>query len=286
MVKSISEIQSEAKDCILKNRLNKAIELVNSFIGNYELSNSQLEKNLILISKEYFDIRERGIKGILTNDEVSILENKLINRFLTLIDDLDDLRDELLLLKTKKDVGGLVSADYYINNQLNQLISKILTSDHKISELKITIEDKKNETSRSNDKSKIRILNDEIEDLKIKLIKEQSNYRNAKSKYDDLKIKYDKLEEGSKKEVVNNKCRKCNSELSDGSRCSNCLYENNDLKMIRENLSSLNKDYELILETRNEKEAILKEIKTTNSLILQYLDDINRKLNNLEKRIK
>lgn len=79
-------------------------------------------------------------------------------------------------------------------------------------------------------------------------------------------------------------CKMCYAELQkDESKCPDCGYENDDLKMIRTQLSALKKDYKTNLENIDRQNKVFEEMRRTNAMILQYLDDLNRKINKLDK---
>lgn len=292
----IKDLQETAKEYVVKNKFKEALSIVTNFIKEYSLQGSQIEKHLISISSEYFNIRSRGVNGTLSFEETRTIEANLTSRFLILIDDLYELDTEKIEKKKEieyeKDLQDYpttiaeVNTFNQISQQLNYIINQIITSDDKINDIKVTIEDKKIEITKTQNSEEIKVLNQEIISLKEELESEKENYNNIKSQYDELKFKYegkgsDEFRIGGIEEDTEEECKNCGLRLDVDSKCLSCGYENDDLKMIRDQLNYIKKEFQGMREKTDK--IVLKEMRQNNNIILQYLDDLNRRLGRIEK---
>ncbi len=263
----IEDVRREAKSHIANARLRDALQCIKLFVERYLVKNSQIEKHFLNLFNEYSSIRGKAIDGVLSAEEIRLQENRLTDRFLLLLEDFDNI--QLTDLEDKANIAfsnQIVPSEFYITKEVLILIEQLMQADDKIYDLKITIENKRIEITKTNNKEK---LENEIINLQYEISEEKKVYYELKAEYDKLK----------KKVGIENVQFSENEDYKLG----------NDLK---ETFRDILEDYKGVVVSRVEKlkdemiEAFQRDknkIQSDNSMLFSYLDDINKRIARLEE---
>jgi hypothetical protein len=276
----VNEIRRKAKDLIVRGNLIEALNVFNQFNSEYQITNSDFENHYISISGTFFSNRKRYQLGNLDITDYNIIESKITVSFLTLIDDLENLAPENIVKKNAQNDysnnNGIIASDYFDVSQIFYTIGKIINTDDKINDLKITIDSKKIEISKTSNKDKIEELNHQINELKDVLEIEKNNYTYLKNRYDELEQMYQNQNQNEPGKDIN-----IGDNINIIHTGDNLLEKLIEIKAYHDVLSDQIVQIRLMVE---EKINIANDKQLGNfSIIMQYLDDLNRKMSKLGK---
>lgn len=271
MSKEVVEVvKKEAKSHIANARLRDALQCIKPFVERYSIKNSHIEKHFLNIFNEFNNIRGKVIDGILSSEEIRLQENRLTDRFLILLEDFENIQVSDLEDKAKIEFSNqIVPSEFYITKEVLIVVDKLMQADDKIYDLKVTIENKKIEITKTNNKEKIEKLENEIINLRYEISREKEVYYALKTQYDDLKTqigikKIKNIEENDFK-LANDIKTAFHEMMND--------YKN----FISSGMRSIKEE---MTETFNKDKT---QISTINSLLFQYLDDMNGRISKIEK---
>lgn len=137
------EISKIIKQLVASNKIEEAIRLLINFIKSEKELNKKYFDNIVLISSKYSHFKTNQIKGIISNSEMNLENNRIISSILTITNIIDsevpDSKRQVEILGGKNVIINSeinIEGDFHIGDKIEKsdekFIQKLLESQSKI----------------------------------------------------------------------------------------------------------------------------------------------------------